>query len=88
MGLEFKLEPGWKIYWRQPGDSGMPPTLDYKDSVNLKSIEFKWPFPIKEYEAANLLTNIYKGEVIIPLEVKVNDHNKPLNIKAKLNHLK
>ena len=25
LGLEFKLEPGWKIYWRQPGDSGMPP---------------------------------------------------------------
>ena len=85
LGLEFKLEPGWKIYWRQPGDSGMPPTLDYKDSVNLKSIEFKWPFPIKEYEAANLLTNIYKGEVVIPLEVTVNDHKKPLNIKAKLN---
>ena len=85
LGLEFKLEPGWKIYWRQPGDSGMPPTLDYKDSVNLKSIEFKWPFPIKEYEAANLLTNIYKGEVVIPLEVMVNDHKKPLNLKAKLN---
>ena len=85
LGLEFKLEPGWKIYWRQPGDSGMPPTLDYKDSVNLKSIEFNWPIPIKEYEAANLLTNIYKGEVIIPLEVTVNDHNKPLNLKAKLN---
>ena len=85
LGLEFKLEPGWKIYWRQPGDSGMPPTLYYKDSVNLKSIEFKWPFPIKEYEAENLLTNIYKGEVVIPLEVTVNDHNKPLNLKAKLN---
>ena len=85
LGLEFKLEPGWKIYWRQPGDSGMPPTLDYKDSVNLKSIEFKWPFPIKEYEAANLLTNIYKGEVVIPLEVAVKDHKNPLNLKAKLN---
>ena len=79
LGLEFKLEPGWKIYWRQPGDSGMPPTLDYKDSVNLKSLELKWPFPTKEYEAANILTNIYDGEVIIPLEVAVNDHENPLN---------
>ena len=85
LGLEFKLEPGWKIYWRQPGDSGMPPTLDYKNSINLKSIELKWPFPIKEYETENLLTNIYRGEVVIPLEVAVNDYKKPLNLKAKLN---
>jgi suppressor for copper-sensitivity B len=85
LGLEFKLEPGWKIYWRQPGDSGMPPTLDYKDSVNLKSLELKWPFPTKEYEAANILTNIYDGEVIIPLEVAVNDHENPLNLKSILN---
>ena len=57
IALDFNLKPGWKIYWRQPGDSGLPPNLDYKNSTNLKSLEFKWPFPLKEYEAANLLTN-------------------------------
>ena len=31
------------------------------------------------------MTNIYKGEVVIPLEVTVNDHNNPLNLKSKLN---
>jgi len=34
IGLEFKLEPGWKIYWRQPGDSGLPPELDFSSSKN------------------------------------------------------
>ena len=31
--LEVMLDPGWKTYWRDPGDGGIPPmlTLDGKD---------------------------------------------------------
>jgi len=25
LGLYFKLEPGWHIYWKNPGDAGLPP---------------------------------------------------------------
>jgi suppressor for copper-sensitivity B len=25
LGLEFQNKPGWKIYWRSPGDAGLPP---------------------------------------------------------------
>ena len=28
LGLQFRLQPGWKIYWRSPGDAGLPPELD------------------------------------------------------------
>ncbi len=85
IALDFNLKPGWKIYWRQPGDSGMPPNLDYKNSNNLKSLDLKWPFPKKEYEAANLLTNIYKDNVIIPILITVKDPTKPLNLQTVLN---
>ena len=27
LGLRFKLTPGWHIYWKNPGDSGLPPEL-------------------------------------------------------------
>ena len=27
VGLLFKLDPGWHVYWKNPGDSGEPPTL-------------------------------------------------------------
>ncbi|MDG2000744.1 MAG: protein-disulfide reductase DsbD family protein [Alphaproteobacteria bacterium] len=85
IALDFNLQPGWKIYWRQPGDSGMPPNLDYKNSKNLKSLDLKWPFPKKEYEAASLLTNIYKDNVIIPIAITVKDPTKPLNLQTVLN---
>ena len=84
IGLEFKLEPGWKIYWRQPGDSGLPPELDFSSSKNLSSYEIKWPYPIKELEAANILTNIYKDNVIIPLKISVIDKSKTLYLDAAL----
>jgi suppressor for copper-sensitivity B len=35
LGLQFELEPHWKIYWRSPGDAGYPPRLDWAGSENL-----------------------------------------------------
>jgi suppressor for copper-sensitivity B len=84
IGLEFNLKPGWKIYWRQPGDSGQPPKLDFKNSKNLKSYELQWPYPIKELEAENILTNVYKNNVIIPIKISVIDISKTLDINAIL----
>ena len=37
-GLEFRLEPGWKIYWRSPGDAGLPPTIDWAGSARCAAI--------------------------------------------------
>jgi DsbC/DsbD-like thiol-disulfide interchange protein len=28
-GVEIKMQPGWKTYWRYPGDSGVPPAFDF-----------------------------------------------------------
>mgnify|MGYP001184440270 FL=1 len=84
IGLEFNLKPDWKIYWRQPGDSGMPPTLDFSSSKNLKSFELQWPYPIKEWEAANILTNVYKNNVIIPIKLSVIDVTKTLYLNTML----
>src|SRR5271168_2329541 len=44
-GVEIKLDPGWKTYWRDPGDSGVPPTLDFTGSSNVKSVAVLWPAP-------------------------------------------
>ncbi len=29
LGLRFRLSPGWHIYWRNPGDSGLPPEISF-----------------------------------------------------------
>src|SRR5437660_12906188 len=37
-GIEMRLGPGWKTYWRYPGDSGVPPRFNFERSQNVQSI--------------------------------------------------
>ena len=45
LGLDFRLAPHWKIYWRSPGDAGYPPRLDWARSTNLAGATMAWPAP-------------------------------------------
>src|SRR5215468_11734755 len=44
-GVEIKMQPGWKTYWRYPGDSGVPPHFDFSGSENLKAADVLYPAP-------------------------------------------
>ncbi len=43
--LEIVLKPGWKTYWRDPGDSGVPPQLDVTASTNVTGADMTFPAP-------------------------------------------
>ena len=34
LGLRYKLNPGWKIYWKYPGKAGYPPEINWIKSGN------------------------------------------------------
>src|SRR3979490_2291571 len=42
-GIAFQLQPGWKTYWRTPGDSGVPPRFDFSKSENIEAVTGMWP---------------------------------------------
>src|SRR5260221_14249178 len=44
-GVEIKLNPGWKTYWRHPRDSGRPPAFDFSKSENVKAATVLFPAP-------------------------------------------
>src|ERR1700753_1743679 len=46
-GVAFQLQPGWKTYWRTPGDSGVPPRFDFSKSDNVEAVTILWPAPTK-----------------------------------------
>src|SRR3954464_3918821 len=46
-GIAFQLQPGWKTYWRTPGDSGVPPRFDFSGSDNVEAVTVLWPAPMK-----------------------------------------
>lgn len=68
-GLEFTMAPGWKTYWRAPGDTGIPPRFDWRGSRNLAGARIVWPRPCI-YDEGGLRTIGYKEHVVLPLAVK------------------
>src|SRR5260370_29690898 len=51
-GVAFQLQPGWKTYWRTPGDSGVPPRFDFSKSENIEAVTVLWPAPTEFYDGA------------------------------------
>ena len=45
-GLRIRLDPGWHVYWKNPGDSGMPPTLAWTLPEGYSAGEMQFPAPI------------------------------------------
>ena len=80
-GFEIALAPGAITYWRDPGDAGLPPTLDFSGSENLASVEPLFPAPRRIAEADGGEAFGYDSGVIFPLRVKPSDPAKPVTLK-------
>lgn len=83
-GIEIRLDPGWKTYWRYPGDSGVPPTLDFDASENVKSVTTLWPAPQRFSDGAGGHSIGYHGDVVLPLRIVPKDATKPASLHVKL----
>lgn len=84
-GVEIKLEPGWKTYWRYPGDSGVPPRFDFSRSENLAAVKVLYPAPHRfTDDAGNSLG--YKDAVTFPLQVTAKQPDKPVTLQLKLDY--
>ncbi|MFP5512713.1 MAG: protein-disulfide reductase DsbD family protein [Alphaproteobacteria bacterium] len=85
-GLRILLEDGWKTYWRSPGDAGIPPQMDWTGSTNVASVEVHWPAPHR-FSTLGIETLGYKGEVVLPLEVKPERPGDPISLRGKVDLL-
>ncbi len=81
-GIEIRLAPNWKTYWRTPGDTGIPPDFDWSGSENLFKAEVLYPVPIRFKDPGGFSIG-YKSRVTLPVLLQPIDPLKP--IKLKLN---
>jgi DsbC/DsbD-like thiol-disulfide interchange protein len=85
-GVEIRLDPGWKTYWRYPGDSGVPPTFDFAGSENVKAVTTLWPAPDRFPDGAGGQSIGYRGDVVLPLRIMPMDPAKPSSLHLKLGY--
>ncbi|WP_221205860.1 protein-disulfide reductase DsbD family protein [Limibacillus halophilus] len=85
-GLHFEMQPGWKIYWRSPGDAGYPPQVDWSGSNNVAAVEMAWPLPHR-FELFGLQTFGYGDEVIFPLTVTLQNPGQATQLVGSVDYL-
>ncbi|MCG7392317.1 hypothetical protein MHY87_05305 [Microvirga sp. ACRRW] len=84
-GIEIKLDQGFKTYWRNPGESGLPPSFDWSASENVASVEVQWPAP-KRHEDAAGVAYVYSRDVVLPVLVKPKDTGKPIKLALAVDY--
>jgi DsbC/DsbD-like thiol-disulfide interchange protein len=85
-GIEVRLNPGWKTYWRYPGDSGVPPAFDFSKSENVKAATVLFPAPSRFSDGAGGNSIGYKTGLLLPVHVVPNDPKKPVALRLKLEY--
>ncbi|CAN7561846.1 protein-disulfide reductase DsbD family protein [Phyllobacterium sp. LjRoot231] len=79
--LQIDLDPGWKTYWREPGDAGVPPELDLTESTNIKSYVLSFPTPHR-FDDGNTHWAGYKKPIALPVTLTLADPAKPAHLKG------
>ena len=83
-GIEIALEPGWKTYWRSPGDAGIAPLTDFSASDNIKRpIEIAFPVPHR-YDDGFSVTNVYENHVVLLVDAAAADPQAPTTLTVAL----
>jgi len=82
-GVEMIIAPGWKTYWRVPGDSGVPAEFDWQKSSNVKTAQVFWPAP-KRYDDITGKSIGYKKHVIFPVMITPENKNQPTALDLQL----
>jgi DsbC/DsbD-like thiol-disulfide interchange protein len=82
-GLRIRLAPGWKTYWRSPGDGGIPPQVDLGRSANLARMTLHLPRPTV-FDEAGLRSIGYKGEVVFPLALVAAEAQAPIILEGRM----
>jgi thiol:disulfide interchange protein/DsbC/DsbD-like thiol-disulfide interchange protein len=74
-GLYFKLEPGWHVYWKNPGDSGEPPRMKWTLPEGITATPLQFPAP-KRLPLGPLMDFGYEDEVLFPFWISAGPSAK------------
>jgi DsbC/DsbD-like thiol-disulfide interchange protein len=85
-GIAIQLQPGWHTYWRNPGDSGVPPRIDFGKSENIEAVTILWPAPTKFADGAGGVSLGYQKQVVLPLRIVAKNADKPVTLRADINY--
>src|SRR6201986_1453763 len=85
-GIAIQLQPGWKTYWRTPGDSGVPPRFDFSKSDNVEAVTVLWTAPKQFDDGPGGVSLGYHDQIVLPLRIVAKNVDKPVTLRAAINY--
>jgi thiol:disulfide interchange protein len=84
VALHLRLERNWHVYWKNPGDSGAPPEIEWTLPKGVSIGEFHWPVP-NRIPFPPLMNYGYEDEVLLmaPLFIKDDFQGKEIEIRGE-----
>jgi thiol:disulfide interchange protein len=70
LALRQKIQPGWHTYWSNPGESGLPTSIDWSLPQDFKAGPLMWPTP-ERFIVDPVVGYGYKDEVLLPVTIEV-----------------
>lgn len=68
VAVKFDLDKHWHIYWKNPGDAGTIPEIQWQLPAGFTYGEIQWPYP-EFIKIAHLANYAYKDEVLLLTEI-------------------
>ena len=81
--LDIALKPGWKTYWRDPGDNGVPPQIDISDSTNVSDAALSFPAPKRHDDGYGVWAG-YDHSVSLPVTFTLASPRDAATIEAQV----
>ena len=69
LGLSFTIESSWHLYWVNPGDAGLPPTVHWNLPAEINAGEFQWPYP-ERAQIGSIVNYVYSGDLLLPIAMQ------------------
>ena len=76
LGLQLKIPAGWHTYWSNPGDSGLPTTIDWTLPRDFKAGPIMWPTP-QRFAYGTVVDYGYEHDVLLPVTIDTPTDLKP-----------
>lgn len=70
LAIRFELEPGWHIYWRNPGESGIATSMEWRLPEGWTADPLDYPTPQRE-DVAGVVTHVHSGEVAFGTRIRI-----------------
>jgi DsbC/DsbD-like thiol-disulfide interchange protein len=83
LAVELTIEPGWHVYWRNPGDAGLATSVKWKLPVGVTAGAIAWPQP-ERFSARSIVGYGYREHVALLAPVKVPSRFAPATVTVEV----